>query len=205
VRFVFADFIDEPIEQGNQSFIFGFGVGDEDGVSQRRPRVYRFAHVEILHGSLLPPAFVVFGMGKHGTDVDLFSIVANRSDQSNLISSNIKHCELPTRSAVGKTARSSAKFKKLPFFIVAYQRARADWVSGNLSANSFRRFRVMTCIKDGQPERSTREQSQHERENYSKHSVCSSGFSRRRRVAAHHQESGWGSRVKEPLSKSWST
>jgi hypothetical protein len=27
VRFVFADFIDEPIEQGNQSFIFGFGVG----------------------------------------------------------------------------------------------------------------------------------------------------------------------------------
>ena len=37
VRFVFADFIDEPIEQGNQSFIFGFGVGDEDGVSQRRP------------------------------------------------------------------------------------------------------------------------------------------------------------------------
>jgi hypothetical protein len=115
-------------------------------------------------------------MGKHGTDVDLFSIVANRGNQSNLISSNIKHCELPTRSAVGKTARSSAKFKKLPFFIVAYQRARADWVSGNLSANSFRRFRVMTCIKDGQPERSTREQSQHERENYSKHSVCSSGF-----------------------------
>ena len=34
VRFVFANFIDEPIEQGNQSVVFGFSVGDEYRVSQ---------------------------------------------------------------------------------------------------------------------------------------------------------------------------
>jgi hypothetical protein len=32
-------------------------------------------------------------MGKHGTDIDLFSIVVNRGDQSNLVSSNIEYGE----------------------------------------------------------------------------------------------------------------
>jgi hypothetical protein len=70
-----------------------WGTGDENGVGQRRPRVYRFAHIEILHGSLLPPPFIALGMGKHRTDIELFSIIVNRGDQSNLVSSNIKHRE----------------------------------------------------------------------------------------------------------------
>ncbi len=34
--------------------------------------------------------------------------------------------------------------------MIAYQRARDDLVSGCLCANSFKRFRVMTCIIGGQ-------------------------------------------------------
>jgi hypothetical protein len=46
-------------------------------------------------------------MGKHGTDIELFSIVVNRGDQSNLISSNIKHRQFT--NSVGSW-EDSAKF-----------------------------------------------------------------------------------------------
>lgn len=36
-------------------------------------------------------ALVVFGMGQHGPDIYFSSIVVNRGDQSNLVSSDIEH------------------------------------------------------------------------------------------------------------------
>ena len=80
VRLVFSDFIDQAVEQCNQPLKLGFGMGDEYGVSQRRPRIYRFAHVEILHRLLLPLALIVFGVGKHGADIDFLPVVVNRGN-----------------------------------------------------------------------------------------------------------------------------
>ena len=72
VRLVFSDFIDQAVEQRNQSLILGFGMGDEYGVSQRRPRIYPFCSRRnsapvtpstFLH-SHIPMSQGRFGLGK---------------------------------------------------------------------------------------------------------------------------------------------
>jgi hypothetical protein len=80
VRLVFPDFIDQAVKQCNQPLILGFRMRDKYGVSQRRPRIHRFAYVEILQRLLLPLALIVFGAGKHGADVDFLPVIVNRGN-----------------------------------------------------------------------------------------------------------------------------
>jgi hypothetical protein len=88
-------------------------------------------------------------MGKHSTDIDLFSIVVHRGDQSNLISSNVKHREFTNSVGSWEGGAKLGEVREAALFHSSVPTGRADVVSGNFSANSFRRFRVMTCIKAG--------------------------------------------------------
>src|SRR6266478_2184677 len=63
----------------------------------------------------------------------------------------LKTVSFPTRSALGKVSRRCAKERKSPRFISRYQWASAFRTSGCFSANSFSRFRVMTCIQSPLP------------------------------------------------------
>ena len=80
-------------------------------------------------------------------DVNLISIIMHRRDQSNFVASNIKHSEFPNLIGVWKDFAQLRKIQNRSLRMIAYQRARDDLVSGCLRANSFKRFRVMTCTR----------------------------------------------------------
>jgi len=80
-------------------------------------------------------------------DVNLVSIIMHRGNQSNFVATDIKHREFSNLVGVRKGLAQLHEIQKPAFRIIAYQCARDDLASGCFSANSFKRFRVMTCTR----------------------------------------------------------
>jgi hypothetical protein len=71
----------------------------------------------------------------------------DRCDQSNFVAAQIKDCEFSDLIGLRENLAIGRSLKIGPLRMRAYQRARADFVSGCFSVNSFKRFRVMTCTR----------------------------------------------------------
>jgi hypothetical protein len=86
-------------------------------------------------------------MSQHMADVNLISIIVHRGDQSNLVAADIEDCEFSDLIGLRENLAQVDEVKNRFLRTSAYQRAREDFVSGCVSANSFKRFRVMTCTR----------------------------------------------------------
>jgi hypothetical protein len=62
----------------------------------------------------------------------------------------LKTVNRPTWSALGKAVLKATKESKSDRFMISYQCARLDLAVAWISANSFSRLRVITCILDGE-------------------------------------------------------
>jgi len=89
-------------------------------------------------------------MSQHVADVNLVSIIMYGCNQSNFVASDIEHSEFSDLVCLRKGLTQSREIRKAICRMIAYQRARGDLASGCFSANSFKRFRVMTCIRGAQ-------------------------------------------------------
>jgi hypothetical protein len=85
-------------------------------------------------------------VGKHRTDIDFLSVIVNRSNSANFVSTHVKHRKFTDSVGSWEDGAKLGKVGKVAFFhTIKYQRASADLISGNFSVNSFNRFRVITC------------------------------------------------------------
>ena len=88
-------------------------------------------------------------MCQHVADINLVSIIMDGGDESNFVASDIKHREFLNLIGLGENLAQVREVREATPSHDRLQRAREDLVSGCLCANSFKRFRIMTCISVG--------------------------------------------------------
>ena len=92
-------------------------------------------------------ALVVFGMGQHGPDIYLSSIVVNRNDQPNLVASNIEHREFTNLVGGWEDGAKLGEICEGALFHVGVPTGQRRLGIRKFLGESLRRFRVTTCIK----------------------------------------------------------
>ena len=85
-------------------------------------------------------------MSQDVANVNLVSIIVHGSDQSNFVAADIEDGEFPDLVGVRKGFPQLNEIRNRSFRRSAYQRARDGAAAGCFSANSFKRFLVMTCM-----------------------------------------------------------
>ena len=93
VRFILADFINEAVQDRDNSPILFTGMRHEYRAGQRRPRLSCLIYVEGLHHLFLPRSLIIFGVRQHGANINSFPIIVDGRDQANFIPADIEDGE----------------------------------------------------------------------------------------------------------------